>query len=476
MLALAGCAAVGPNFSEPRPPAAPGYLAVGDKPWQGAAPTPEAGPAGPWWKAFGSPALDQVMAQALAGNQTLAAAEATLQKLQAQAQRERAALSPQVQGAASYQRERINTSAFGFAGFPSPTINFFNIGPSVSYDLDLAGGGRRRVEAARAQADAQARRADAAYLTLTGNVALEAVRIAALQAAVDTIQGVIADDRQTIEISEQAEAAGGQARSVGLGGKLLLQQDLALLPPLFAQLSEARHALALLVGEAPSQWSPPNFTVESLHAPATIPVAIPSALVERRPDIQAAEADLHADTAMIGVQTARLYPDVRLVAGLSQEGLTPGSLFGFGATAYNFGPAATVPIFDGGQIRADRRAAQAQARASLARYRQTVVAAFVQVSDVLSALAQDDDRLANLTRAETTAKASLDETRAAYDLGGASLVSVVVAERVWRRASLDKVQVLGQRLQDIVSLYGATAADWRTVSNSTASGRTPGKP
>ena len=234
-----------------------------------------------------------------------------------------------------------------------------------------------------------------------------------------------------------------------------------MLPPLLQSLAEQRHALALLVGEAPSEWSPPDFTVEDFKPPASIPVAIPSVLVESRPDIQAAEADLHADTAMVGVETARLYPDVQLVAGTSQEGVAPGSLFGLGASAYNFGPEASVPIFDGGAIRADRRAAQAQVRASLAQYRQTVIKAFTQVSDVLSALAQDDDRLATLGRAEGTAGASLEDARAAYRLGGAPLATVVGDDRTWRRASLARVDAVGQRLEDIVALYGATATDWR---------------
>ncbi len=462
-LTLSGCAAVGPKFSPPLPPPANGYAGAGDQAPARAVLNADTRVSGPWWRALGSPALDQVMTRALANNQTVASAQATLEKARAQAERDRGALGPDAAMGASFQRQRINTSAFGFAGFPSPTISLYNIGPTVSYDLDIAGGGRRRLEAALAAAQAQGFKADAAYLTLTGNVALQAVRIAALRAQIQTVEGFIVDDRKSIDIVHRAEEEGGSAPSAGLGGKLQLQQDLALLPQLTQQLAQARHALALLVGEAPSQWSPPDFTVSEFTLPAAIPVDLPSALARRRPDIQAAEAQLHADTAVIGMETARLYPDVRLVAGLSQEGLTPGSLFGFGATAYNFGPAATAPLFDGGQIRADRRAAQAQARASLAQYRQTVITAFVQVSDVLSALAQDEERLTTLGRAEETARASLEDARSAYRLGGAPLVSVVVADRTWRRASLARVEALGQQLSDIVALYGATASDWRST-------------
>jgi NodT family efflux transporter outer membrane factor (OMF) lipoprotein len=469
---LGGCV-VGPNFTPPTPPAARGYAGAGDKAAPEAVLTADRAGAGLWWRALGSPALDAVMERALAHNQTVAAARATLEKARAEAARERAKLDPTLSASASFQRERINTATFGFTGFPSPTIGLYSIGPSVSYDLDLFGGQRRRLEAARARAQAEAFRADATYLTLTGNVALQAVRIAGLRAQIDTVQAVAADDRQSIEIVTKAESAGGEPASAGLGGRLQLEQDLALLPPLEQQLAEARHALAQLVGEAPSEWSAPDFAVDDFSATASIPVAIPSALVRRRPDIEAAEADLHADTALIGVESSRLYPDVRLMAGLTQESVTPGPLFNSVSAAYYFGPTATVPIFDGGAIRSDRRAAQAQARADLARYRQTVITAFVQVSDVLSALAQDEEHLAALARAEATARASLEEARDGYRLGGSPLANVVIADRRWREASLTKVQTIGQRLADIVALYGATAASWvapQIVPNEAAPG------
>ncbi len=457
--ALGGCV-VGPNFTSPAPPAARSYGGAGDKAAPEAVLTVDASSAGPWWRALGSPALDTVMERALAHNQTVAAAQATLEKSRAEADRERAKLYPTVTLNASYQRERINIASLGFSGFPSPTLGLYSIGPTVSYDPDLFGGQRRRLEAARAQARGQAFRADAAYLTLTGNVALQAVRIAGLRAEVDAVQAVVADDRQSIEIVIKAEAAGGEPASAGLGGRLQLEQDLALLPPLQQQLAEARHALAMLVGEAPSEWSAPDFAVDDFAAKPSIPVVIPSALVRRRPDIEAAEADLHADTAMIGAQTARLYPDIRLVATVNQQAVAPDTLADTGASAYNFGPELSVPLFDGGAIRADRRAARAQARADLARYRQTVIAAFIQVSDVLSALAQDQDHLDALTRAEATARASLEEAREGYRLGGTPLTNVVIADRRWRETSLAKVQTVGQRLADIVALYGATAANW----------------
>jgi NodT family efflux transporter outer membrane factor (OMF) lipoprotein len=468
-LILGGCAAVGPTFKPPAAPAVAGYAAPGDRSAAIAVLDPRERAAGPWWRALGSEALDTVMARALAGNPTAAAARASLAQARARTDQARGALAPEVTAAAGYQRERIDIAALGFPGFPSPTIGLYSIGPSVSYNLDLAGGGRRRVEATRAHAEAEGFRADAAYLALTGNVALQAVTIAALNAQIAGVGTVVDDDRKALSILNAAEAAGGGARTAALGGRLRLQQDLARLQPLEQSLAEARHALSLLAGEAPGAWSPPDFALDGFRSPATIPVALPSALVRRRPDIRAAEADLHADTAQIGVATAALYPDIRLSAGLAQEALSPGSLFGFGSTAYNFGPSASVPIFDGGALRAGREAARAQAAQSLAVYRQTVTAAFVQVADVLSAIAQDDDRMTVLDRAERDARASLEDARAAYRLGGTALANVLVADRQWREASLARVDAQGRRLADIIALYGATAADWRSIQKPNAS-------
>ena len=470
---LCACTTVGPNFRSPAAPGAAGYAMAGDPAPAILAMTPQTRPAGPWWRDLGSPMLDQVMTRALADNQTVAAADATLQRARAEEDSARGDRKPRIDANAGAQRERINTESFGIPGFPSPTINLYSIGGTVSYDLDVFGGLKRRVEEAGARTEAQARRADAAYLALTGNVALQAVRIAGLRARIAEAQAIAADDAQTIAIVRNAQAAGGEATSASISGEAQLAADLALVPPLEQELAQARHSLALLVGQSPGQWAPPDFAFEGFTPPATIPVAVPSALVRHRPDILTAEADLHADTAQIGVATADLYPDIRLVAGLTQEALTPGSIFAYSSTAYNAGAGLAAPLFHGGSLRANKRAAEAQARASLAQYRQTVLTAFVQVSDVLSALAHDDERLGALTRAETTARASLEDSRAAYRLGGGALAPVVVAQRQLNRARLARIEAAGQRLADVVNLYAATASNWREDPAATAGPPSP---
>ncbi len=185
--------------------------------------------------------------------------------------------------------------------------------------------------------------------------------------------------------------------------------------------------------------------------------------MRRRPDILAAEADLHAATADIGVATADLYPNISLRAALTQTALSPAKLFSFDASGWSLGAGLTAPIFHGGSLKADKRAAEAAARESLAKYRQTVLEAFVQVSDVMAALANDDDQLRALTTAQTVAKDHLDQARAAYSLGGGAFLAVVEAQRDLNKTRRDLAQAQGRRLTDVIKLFAATAADWRAT-------------
>uniref|UniRef100_UPI0030DA4D38 TolC family protein n=1 Tax=Pseudomonas sp. EA_5y_Pfl2_R50 TaxID=3088691 RepID=UPI0030DA4D38 len=149
------------------------------------------------------------------------------------------------------------------------------------------------------------------------------------RAQIAALEQAVRDDKDTVELTRKAIAAGGAAPANQVGATTQLAQDSALLPPLRQQLSEARHRLALLVGRAPSEWAAPDFDLSKLEAPAEIPVSLPSAMVHDRPDIRAAEADLHAAVADVGVQTAKLYPDVRLSGSIEQGALTPGNILSY---------------------------------------------------------------------------------------------------------------------------------------------------
>jgi outer membrane protein TolC len=165
----------------------------------------------------------------------------------------------------------------------------------------------------------------------------------------------------------------------------------------------------------------------------------------------------------VGVAVANQYPNIRLSANLTQTSVRPEELFDYSSTGWAILGGLTAPIFHGGTLKAQRQAAEAEARASLARYQQTVLRAFVQVSDALAALGADQQQIATLTRAQALAQASVNDAQTAYRLGGGTLMQVVDAERQFSRASRALAEAQAQRFSDLVQLYAATAADWRTA-------------
>ena len=467
MLALGACTTVGPDFKRPEPPAAAAgasYAMAGDPAPSGVTLSPEARTAGAWWRAFGSPELDAVVRQALADSPTLAEANATLERANAQAAAAAGRRAPELELNAAAKRERINIQALGFGGFANPTVSLYSVGGTVDYDLDLFGGRRRETERARAQAEAEARRADAAYLALSGNVALQAMRIASVRAQIAAVDAVVADDREVLDMVRRAEQAGGEARSALATAEAQVAEDEALLPPLRRDLNAARHQLALLVGKASSEWAAPDFDLARMTAPAEVPVSLPSHLVRARPDILAAEAELHAATAAIGVATAELYPNVSLTGALTQTATDIGRLGRYAASGWNIGPELTAPIFNGGRLRANRRAADADAKIALARYRQTVLRAFTQVSDVLAALGADQQAVEALTRAASAAETNANYAQTAYRLGAGTLLQMTDAQRQLSRARRALIHAEGQKFADLVQLYAATATDWREAA------------
>jgi NodT family efflux transporter outer membrane factor (OMF) lipoprotein len=466
----AGCAAVGPDFERPAAPSALGYLSTGETAPALVRLDPATAGAGPWWTAFNSPELDSVIRQAVEGSPTLQEADATLAQARSALAQARGEAGPQVDGTAGVHRERANLQAFGFTGFgdvklENPTFSLYSVGGGVGYDLDLFGGARRRLESAVARTQAAAQRADAAYLTLTSNVALQAVTIATLNAQIEAVEAMLKSDQDNLDLVHKAGALGGSTSGARVEAQSQLEADRALLPPLIGQRNAAKHALAMLVGKTPADWTAPDFTLADLNLTQAIPLTLPSELVRRRPDILASEAELHAATADIGVATADLYPNIKIGASLTQGSLRPGDLFSYDASAWDLGVNLTAPIFDGGALRARRQQAREIARAALARYQQTVLGAFLQVADALSALTADDEAIAGYGRALAQAAERLRLARAAYSLGGGTLLDVVDAQRQVHAAEASLVHIQGQRLADAVRLFAATGADWRLAQD-----------
>jgi NodT family efflux transporter outer membrane factor (OMF) lipoprotein len=234
-----------------------------------------------------------------------------------------------------------------------------------------------------------------------------------------------------------------------------------------------KHALAVLVGRAPGDWSPPDFDLNALTLPDRLPVSLPSELVHQRPDILAAESQLHAASAQIGIATARLYPSITLSAGVSDAALIPGQLFSPSGLAWSVAAGLTQPIFDGGMRQAERRAALASFRASAADYQQTVLQAFGQVADILQALTHDAQLLAAQRRALDTASESVRLQRINYGRGGTGILDLLDAQRQYQQALLGYVRVEAQRYQDTTQLLVAMGGGWWGADLTVADNNSP---
>lgn len=452
-LVLSGCT-LGPNFTPPEPPVVASYMGQGDLQ------LPEdqrlmigAKIEGDWWNGLHSDALRDVMKMALAGNQSAAAMRARVIQVQEDVKAAEGALFPEITLGGTGARQKYGTALFGPANFTIPPFTAYTVGPAIMFPLDIFGGKKRSIEEKAAYLEYQRYELDAAYRTLTIHIAAEVLSLASARAQLTTLNAILEDDQRNVDLVQSAISAGSAARVQLLTAQSQLAEDHTLVPDLRQQESTARHALAVLVGKLPAEWSPPDFALTDFTLPPVIPATVPSELVHQRPDILAAEAQLHVASAAIGVATANLYPKINLTGTLTQQALTPGGLFEAGATAWGIAANITQPLFDGGRLSAERRAAVANYQATLATYRQTILVAFGEVADRMQAVTNGTDRLhAQEVAAETSAQ-SLDLARRSYQAGNAGILEVIDAERRFAQAQLSMTRSKAKRLYDTADLY-----------------------
>jgi len=453
LLMLAGCT-VGPDYQAPADPAQKGYD-LADLPAQEragvAGPTLMSGPVpADWWKLLGNPALDRTEDQALADNATLSAAKATLRQAEQVVIEAKAAWYPQADLSAGVQRN--GSGGFTAAG-GGTSSDFFSIGPSVSYMADLFGATARAVEQSQAQADSQRWQVEAARLTLVGGVATEALAIASARLQIATAEEILASDRKNLTMVQRQFEVGKAARSDVLTAQSQLVGDQTQIASLRQQLSVARHALAVLMSQTPADWSPPDFAIDDFALPDNLPVTVPSELVHKRPDIAAAEAQLHAASAAIGVAAAAQYPQITLTAAVTQQSEIVGTIFNPSNNLWNVGASLSQPLFHGGALEAQRQAAVEAYQAQLDTYRQTVIAAFGQVADSLRALEHDAELLADAQTALDISASSLALQRSSYQVGKTSLLQLLTAERAFAQAKQSLATAKAQKLTDVVQFY-----------------------
>lgn len=466
--ALAGCT-VGPDFARPQTPSATGYSPPSEQraSVRGApAVTLGAGPAQRWWTAFGSPEMDALVDRAIANNHSLAASNATLAAARDELRAVAGKRLPQIDANARVDQEQVNLAGFGFSGSNplasggNPEFHLYSVGGGISYDLDLFGGLRRQIEQSAAQVEAQQRQTEAAHLAIAGQVVNQVLTVAAIRAQIATANALLAEDLRNVDLTQKRRQGGEGTLVEVLNAQSQYTADRGDIPQLEQQLAEARHLLATLVGIAPSELGATEFDIARLTLPATIPVALPSELVHRRPDILQAEADLHAAAAGIGVATARLYPDITLGATLTQGAPGIGDLVKNAFRGYDIFAGVTAPIFHGGTLKAQRAAAINRAKASEATYQQTVLTAFNQVADLLSAIQSDARSVVNQRESVSVAERSRHLSQRSYQVGNSGILQVLETERLYQRASNGLVLARTRQFLNVARLYVATAGGW----------------
>jgi NodT family efflux transporter outer membrane factor (OMF) lipoprotein len=461
LILLAGCA-VGPNFDRPKPPAVPSYDTPETDMPSGtqdsiAAPV-RAGAELPalWWQLFKSAELDQTVQQALAGSPTLQAANETLAAAREAIIVAQAGYLPKIGTSAGAQ-----TGGEVGNGASSSGASLYSIGLNASYSFNAFGGATRRlVEQQRALADSQRYQLDAAYLTLTGDVVTEALTIASTRAQLAATLDLLADDQKNLDLTKREFEAGAAAQTDVLTAESQLASDQTSLPTLRQQLSAARHALAVLIGKTPGEWSAPDYDLKQFTLPTDVPISLPSALVRQRPDILASEAQLRADSAAIGIALAQEYPGITLSAAVTRESLNAAQLFHELDSLWNAAGTLTQPLYAGGALRAQTRAARDAFRAQAASYRGVVLEAFGQVADDLRALEHDTDRVSAFRRALRIAGDSLALQRLSYTAGKTTILQLIDAERSYSQALLGSVGADSQQQLDTVTLLVALGGGW----------------
>lgn len=466
---LTSACVVGPNFKLPAAPAVSTYTAKPPETTEGTPGVP-GGQAqhfvsgdlpADWWTLFHSKELNALIEQALAHNPDLKAAKAALMVAHENTLAQHGAYLPQVGAGASITREKDPSSTLA----PVPANNSFAYtlatpSVSVSYTPDVFGLNKRTVESLAAQEQATRYEMIATDIALSANVALAAITEASLEDQIATTNDLIGINRQILSLLQYQKSKGYIGGPDIAAQQTQLAQLEASLPPLVKQRDQQKNLIAVLTGGYPAEAAGAKFTLASLTLPRDLPLSLPSALVEQRPDVLQAEANMHSASAEIGVARANRLPNITLSANAGTNALAIGQLFGPGTGFWNIGGALLAPIFNGGTLRHQERAARANYTQTGEQYRSTVLTAFQNVADTLVAIEQDANTLKSTAAAAESAKASLDLSRLQYKDGYAAYLAVLNADQAYQEARLSLVQAEADRFTDTAALFQALGGGW----------------
>jgi NodT family efflux transporter outer membrane factor (OMF) lipoprotein len=467
-LLLAGCA-VGPNFKRPADPPVSDYTAFSQSSTVAVADT--AGGAAQrfakggdlvadWWTLFHSAALNALIDQSLERNPDLKAAQAALSVARENVLAQRGVYYPSVVADFSATRQRqsgqisptLNSNAFLF--------NLFTPEVTVSYLPDVFGLNRRTVESLQAQEQGVRFQMLATYITLTSNVVVTAIQAGSLQMQVDATRRLIASNTEALQILRYQLSKGYASQLDVSAQDAQLAQLAATLPPLVKQLAQLHDLLAALTGRFPSEVSDEPIDLATLQLPEELPVSLPSSLVEQRPDVLQAEANLHDASAKIGIAIANRLPSFPLTANVGSSAARFGQLFSAGTGFWGVGVDATAPLFEGGRLLHQERAARAAYTQAAELYRSTVLAAFQNVADTLTALEQDAESLKAAKTAAEAAKVTLDLAQRQWRGGYANYLSMLNAEQADQQSQIMLAQAQASRYADTAALFQALGGGW----------------
>ncbi|WP_343722811.1 efflux transporter outer membrane subunit [Herbaspirillum seropedicae] len=473
-LSLAGCAS-GPDYTRPQVDMPAAWTP--EAPWRSMQPA-DATPRGPWWERFGDAQLNALQQQALAGNQTLAIATARLAQARAQLNVTGAAQTPQLNLNARAARSRISANR-PLTNYNSPNFstvqNDFALGASVSYEVDFFGRVQRSVEAAGAAAEQSAADLENTRLLLTAELATNYFNLRELDVELDVVRRAIALQRQALELATARHDLGATSGLDMAQQQALLDSTLTQIDLLGRQRAQYEHAIATLTGTpAPAFSITPSLTPIT---PPAIPVGVPSDVLERRPDIAAAERAMAAANAQIGVASAAYYPSFMLQPSYGVDSRNWATLFNAPSLLWSLGVSASQSLFDGGRLRAGVDFSQAGYEATVASYRRTVLTAMQEVEDGITGLAALERAYAQSQLAITSARRVLEIASSRYEGGATPYLDVITAQQSLLNSERQAAQLMGQRLLVSVFLIKALGGDWQSRTQpAEAAGAGPSRP
>jgi NodT family efflux transporter outer membrane factor (OMF) lipoprotein len=457
LVVLSACT-VGPNYLKPKVENPPAFKEV--EGWKKAEPKDNI-PRGAWWTIYNDQQLNALEEQVNISNQNLAAAEAQYRQALAVVQISRSAYFPTLTAGPTASRQRSSANAPQAKGV-SFTSDDYLLSAQVSWQPDIWGKVRRQVESSKASAQASDALLEGVRLTMQGQLAQDYFVLRTLDSQKQILTTTVENYKKFFVLTKNRYATGVAGQADVLTAQTQLETAQAQLIDTGVQRSQMEHAIAVLMGKAPSDLTIPATPLNLM--PPAVPPGVPSELLERRPDIAAAEREAAAANAQIGVAEAAYYPNVTISATAGFEGSSIAQWFLWPSRFWTLGPAAAQEtLFDGGLRRAQTEQACAAYDASVANYRQTVLTGFQQVEDNLAALRILEQEAKSADAAAESANKNVTVTLKQYEAGTASALDVIVVRAIALNDELTAVNVLGRRLNADVLLVQALGGGWSTA-------------